>query len=170
MDGSIVSTALPSISLSLHATQYVRVTNACTFASTIFQPLTGWLVEIFGRKPLMLISSTLFGVSSGIAGAAGSLAVILIGRAIQGIDGGGVLLVTELIVSDVVPLSERPQILDMVMATSILGPVLGGIIVNHNAWRWIFWINSAPLRLRPCCVCSRCWDDALRNSAMQPNS
>ena len=145
MEGSIVVTALPNISRSLQTTEYVWVTNAYTFASTIFQPRTGWLAEIFGRKPLMLISIVLFGVGSGIAGAADSLAVILVGRLIQGIGGGGVPLVAELIVSDVVPLSERPQMLGMVMATSclglLLGPVLGGIIVSHTTWRWIFWIN-----------------------------
>lgn len=145
MEGSIVVTALPSISRSLHTTEYVWVTNAYTFASTIFQPLTGWLAEIFGRKPLMLISIVLFGVGSSIASAADSLAVILVARLIQGISGGGVPLVAELIVSDVVPLSERTQMLGMVMATSclglLLGQVLGGIIVNHTTWNWIFWIN-----------------------------
>ncbi|KAG2414577.1 hypothetical protein HFD88_003768 [Aspergillus terreus] len=146
MEGSIVVTALPSISRSLHTTEYVWVINAYTFASTVFQPLTGWLAQVFGRKPLLLINIVLFGVGSGISGAAPTLAVILVGRLIQGVGGGGIPLVAELIVSDMVPLPERPKMLGMVMATSclglLIGPVLGGVIVDHASWRWIFWINS----------------------------
>ncbi|KAL5364124.1 major facilitator superfamily domain-containing protein [Aspergillus floccosus] len=145
MEGSIVVTALPSISRSLHTTEYVWVINAYTFASTVFQPLTGWLAEIFGRKPLLLLSIVLFGVGSGISGAANSLAVIIVGRLIQGVGGGGIPLVAELIVSDMVPLPERPKMLGLVMATSCLGllvgPIIGGVIVDHVSWRWIFWIN-----------------------------
>lgn len=145
MEGSIVVTALPSISRALNTTEYVWIVNAYTFASTVFQPLTGWLAEIFGRKPLLLLNIVLFGVGSGVSGAAQSLAVILVGRLIQGIGGGGIPLVAELIVSDMVPLPERPKMLGIVMATSclglLIGPVVGGVIVNHIAWRWIFWIN-----------------------------
>lgn len=145
MEGSIVVTALPSISRSLNTTEYVWIVNAYTFASTVFQPLTGWLAEIFGRKPLLLLNIVLFGVGSGVSGAADSLAVMIVGRTIQGIGGGGIPLVAELIVSDMVPLPERPKMLGIVMATSclglLIGPVVGGVIVNHIAWRWIFWIN-----------------------------
>lgn len=145
MEGSIVATALPEISHSLHTTSYVWIINAYTFAATIFQPLTGWLAEVFGRKPLMLISILLVGVGSGIAGAADSLAVIIVGRLLQGIRGGGVPLVAELIISDMVPLQERSKMLGMVMATSclglLLGPIFSGIIVGNTTWKWIFWIN-----------------------------
>lgn len=145
MEGSIVATALPAISHSLHTTSYAWIINAYTFSATIFQPLMGWLAEVFGRKPLMLTSILLVGVGSGIAGAADSLAVIIVGRLLQGIGGGGVPLVAELIVSDMVPLQERPRMLGIVMATSclglLLGPILSGIIVSNTTWAWIFWIN-----------------------------
>lgn len=138
-------TALPTISRTLHTTEYAWIINAYTFASTVLQPLTGWLAEIFGRKPLMLASIVLFGVGSGIAGAASSLAVIIVGRCLQGIGGGGVPLVAELIISDMVPLQERSKFLGMVMATSclglLLGPVFGGLIVGNTTWKWIFWLN-----------------------------
>ncbi|GFF53836.1 uncharacterized transporter C3H1.06c [Aspergillus udagawae] len=145
MEGSIVVTALPNISRSLDTTQYVWVTNSYTLASTIFQPLVGWLAEIFGRKPIMLGSLVFFAVGSAVAGAAHSLATILVGRLIQGIGGGAIPLVAELVISDIVPLPQRPKMLGMVMATSclglLLGPVFGGVIVNHSTWRWIFWMN-----------------------------
>ncbi|EHK21964.1 uncharacterized protein TRIVIDRAFT_222581 [Trichoderma virens Gv29-8] len=140
-------------------------------------PLTGWLAEAFGRKPLMLACIVFFGVGSGIAGAAESgisatRAVpsswcwdpsatnepgcafrdwpsrgetIRRKLAIKGVGGGGVPLVAELIIRDMVPLPERPKMLGIVMATSylglVLGRVIGGVVVGYTTWKWIFWIN-----------------------------
>ncbi|KAJ5431643.1 Major facilitator superfamily domain general substrate transporter [Penicillium cf. griseofulvum] len=145
MEGSIVVTALPTIARDLHTTDYVWVVNCYTLASAIFQPLVGWLAEAFGRKPLMLGSIVVFAVGSAMAGAANSLGLILAGRLIQGIGGGAIPLIAELIISDLVPLEQRPQMLGMVMATSCLGlvfgPIIGGAIVDHSTWRWIFFLN-----------------------------
>jgi MFS family permease len=145
MEGSIVVTALPTIARDLHTTDYVWVTNCYTLASAIFQPLVGWLAEVLGRKPIMLGSIVVFAIGSAMAGAANSLGLILAGRLVQGIGGGAIPLMAELIISDQLPLQQRPQALGIVMATSCLGlvsgPILGGVIVNHNTWRWIFYLN-----------------------------
>ncbi|KAF4770816.1 hypothetical protein N7455_007078 [Penicillium solitum] len=147
MEGSIVVTALPTIARDLHTTDYVWVVNCYTLASAIFQPLVGWLAVAFGRKPLMLGSIVVLAVGSAMAGAANSLGLILAGRLIQGIGGGAIPLIAELIISDQLPLEQRPQILGMVMATSCLGlvfgPIIGGVIVDHSTWRWIFFLNLA---------------------------
>ncbi|PGH15377.1 hypothetical protein AJ80_05561 [Polytolypa hystricis UAMH7299] len=145
MEGSIVVTALPTISRALHTNQYAWIVNTYTFAATIFQPLTGWLADIAGRKSVMLGSIVLFAVGSAVAGAANNFVTIVVGRLIQGVGGGAVPLVAEIIISDMVELSERPKMLGMVMATSclglLLGPIFGGVIVDNTTWRWIFWLN-----------------------------
>ncbi|KAJ5474745.1 Major facilitator superfamily domaingeneral substrate transporter [Penicillium sp. IBT 31633x] len=100
---------------------------------------------MLGRKPIMLGSIVVFAAGSAMAGAAKSLGLILSGRLIQGIGGGAIPLMAELIISDQLPLQQRPQILGMVMATSCLGlvfrPIIGGAIVDHSTWRWIFYFN-----------------------------
>jgi MFS family permease len=102
----------------------------------IFQPLFGQVADIFGRRWLMISSVAVFIFGSGICGGASSSAMLIAGRTIQGIGGGGVNVLIELIICDLVPLRERGKFLGIVLSTftvgASVGPFLGGIIVENT--------------------------------------
>lgn len=113
----------------------LRVSSAC------FQPLFGQTANIFGRRWLMIGAVAFFVLGSGISGGAINSAMMVAGRAIQGIGGGGINVLIELIVSDLVPLRERGNFMAMIFAVfsigTSLGPFVGGALVQHSSWRWV---------------------------------
>jgi hypothetical protein len=145
LDGSIIAIALPDISSSLNTgDKYIYVANCFVFAQTVIQPGIAQLCNIFGRRWPMIITVCIFALGSGIAGGANSTATMIAGRTVQGLGSGGIMLMVELIVCDMVPLRERGTYLGMVLSTaalgSIVGPVVGGALVARD-WRWCFYIN-----------------------------
>lgn len=145
LDGSIIAIALPHISSTLNiGDKYVEVANCFVFAQTVVQPGIAQLCDIFGRRWPMIISVTIFALGSGIADGANGTATMIAGRTVQGLGSGGIMLLVELIVCDMVPLRERGKYLGIVLSTaaigSILGPVVGGAIADR-AWRWCFFLN-----------------------------
>ncbi|KAK8065229.1 hypothetical protein PG997_011976 [Apiospora hydei] len=146
VESTVVSTALPSIAGHLDAGEnYVWFVNAYFLTSTACLPLFGQLADIFGRRGLTLCIVAVFGVGSGICGGATSTAMLIGGRAVQGIGGGGVNLMVQMIVCDLVPLRDRGRFMGIILAVftvgTSLGPFLGGAIVEHTTWRWVFYIN-----------------------------
>lgn len=93
----------------------------------------------------MIASVSLFALGSGIAGGASNAATFISGRLVQGLGAGGMVMLIDLIVCDLLPLRERSQYLGAVLGAcavgTLIGPVLGGAIVTHATWRWAFWIN-----------------------------
>jgi MFS family permease len=145
LDGSIIAIALPQISTALSADdQYVAVANCFLLAQTVVQPAISQLCDIFGRRWPMIITVMIFALGSGIAGGAKSTTTMIAGRTVQGIGSGGIMLMVELIVCDLVPLKERGTYLGIVLSTSALGaiagPIVGGAIAEGD-WRWCFYIN-----------------------------
>ena len=102
-----VSTALPTIAHDLHASDFVWVGSAYSLSSTAILPMTGGLAQIFGRRPAMLSSIALFALGSGICGGATTMAMLIGGRTIQGLGGGGVQSLSAIILADMVTLRER---------------------------------------------------------------
>jgi len=116
-----------------------------TRSSTAFQPLYGQTANIFGRRSLLLFALVAFILGSGISGGADSMAMLIAGRTVQGIGGGGVTMLVDLVVCDLVPLRQRGSIMGLVfIAVTIgtaLGPFIGGVIVETTTWRWVFYLS-----------------------------
>ncbi|CAE6503123.1 unnamed protein product [Rhizoctonia solani] len=139
-----VSTALPTIVEALHGHDFAWVGSAYTLGSTAFMPMSGGLADIFGRRPIMLASLVIFAIGSAICGAAPNMSALIAGRTIQGIGGGGIITLTDIIVADLVSLAERGPYMGIVGAVwavaSAIGPPVGGAFAERN-WRWLFYIN-----------------------------
>ena len=145
LDGSIIAVALPEISAELASgDKYVWVANCFVLAQTVVQPTFAQICDIFGRRWPMILTTIIFAIGSGIAGAATDTNTLIAGRTVQGLGSGGIMLMVELIVCDLVPLKERGMYLGIVLSTAalgaILGPIVGGAIAERN-WRWCFYIN-----------------------------
>ncbi|KAJ7758938.1 iron permease, partial [Mycena maculata] len=145
LDLTGVATALPTITADLEGGNlFVWVGSAYALSSTAILPLSGRLADIFGRRPLMLASIFFFALGSALAGAAQNMHMMIAARTIQGIGGGGIINLCEIIVSDLVPLSERgiyQGILGLTWSfASGIGPPIGGALASTN-WRWLFYLN-----------------------------
>lgn len=96
--------------------------------STVFQPIIGSFSHIFGRKPLVFVSLALFGAGAIVAAVANNFTVVLVGRTIQGIGGGGVIVLAEIILTDMVPLRERGKWLSAINGMWSIGTVVGPLL------------------------------------------
>ena len=146
LDTTIVGTALPSIVGKLGGiTLYSWVFSAYLLTSTTTVPIYGKLADLFGRKPLFLFGSSVFLIGSIASGAAQSMEQLIIFRAIQGLGAGAVLPIVLTIIGDIFSLEERARVQGLFSGvwglSSIVGPALGGVIVDHFSWRWVFYIN-----------------------------
>jgi MFS family permease len=135
---------LASFSLLLVGGSILHVLTAAHMLP-VFQPSFGSLSDIFGRRPMVLAALALFLIGVLLAATANNFTMLLAGRGIQGIGGGGILALTEIIVTDLVPLRERGKwfgiIAGMWSVGSVTGPIIGGVFSQSVTWRWIFWIN-----------------------------
>ncbi|KAG0156866.1 hypothetical protein PDIDSM_4048 [Penicillium digitatum] len=146
LDTSIIATALPTIAAALHSeTLYVWTITSYLLASTAVQPLFGQMADIFGRRNLTILSVALFALGSGIAGGANNTAMMIGGRTVQGVGGGGINVMVEIVVCDLVSLRERGKYVGIIGSMwaigSVIGPIVGGALSQHATWRWIFYIN-----------------------------
>ncbi|GAA6035590.1 hypothetical protein JCM8097_004917 [Rhodosporidiobolus ruineniae] len=145
LDLTAVSTALPDIAAEFHTSDYSWVGSAYALTSTALIPWTGGLAAIFGRRPVMLGALVLFALGSALAGAAQNMSMMLAGRSIQGIGGGAILTMTEIVITDLVPLAERGAYFGIIGAVwalaSAIGPPIGGALASGGAWRWLFYLN-----------------------------
>lgn len=111
----------------------------------VWQPIFVAFSRNWGRRPLLLIALALFGVGSIICAVSRNFPTILAGRSIKGTGAGGILALTEIIITDMVPLRERGNFFALISIVwaigSVSGPIVGGALATRNAWRWIFYLN-----------------------------
>src|SRR6266487_915412 len=154
LDATIVGTALPSIVGKLGGIAiYSWVFSVYLLTSTTTVPIYGKLADLYGRKPLFLFGSTLFLLGSILCGAAQSMEQLIVFRAIQGLGAGAVLPIVLTIIGDIFELKERARVQGLFSGvwglSSVVGPALGGLIVDHFSWRWVFYIN-VPFGILSC--------------------
>jgi EmrB/QacA subfamily drug resistance transporter len=146
LDVTIVTTAVPTIAEHFHSSAgYTWIGSAYLLANAASTPSWGKISDIWGRKPIILCAATVFFVGSALAGASVSIGMLIAARAIQGMGGGGLIILANICIADLFSQRERGKyygIIGMVWAfASAVGPILGGVFTEKASWRWCFYVN-----------------------------
>lgn len=146
LDQTIVSTAIPSMTKDLHsAAGYTWIGAAYLLAMCAANPMWVRISDIWGRKPAVLGAVIVFTVGSIIAGASTTMPMLIAGRGVQGLAGGGIISLVSIIISDLFSMRHRALYISATALVWVLagttGPVIGGALSQYATWRWCFWIN-----------------------------
>lgn len=146
VEGTIVTMAMPTISKELQGFELISLAfSAYLLTSAISTPIYGKLADLYGRKNILSFGILLFLVGSALCGLSQSMVMLISCRAIQGLGAGAIFTVSYTIIGDVFPLEERSRIqggLSTVWGiASLVGPFLGGFLIDVLSWHWIFFIN-----------------------------
>jgi EmrB/QacA subfamily drug resistance transporter len=147
LDTTIVNVALRTLGHDLHSTiaqiQWVVTGYLLSLAAVI--PVTGWAARRYGAKRVYMTSLVLFTASSALCAVAGSTTTLVLFRMLQGVGGGMIMPVGQLIMAQVAGPKRMGRVMGIVampaMLAPILGPVLGGTILQNLHWSWIFLVN-----------------------------
>jgi EmrB/QacA subfamily drug resistance transporter len=159
LDQTIVATSLSTMAQDLNGWSLMSwVVSAYLVASTVTTPIYGRLSDLYGRRPILLISIALFVAASVLCALSQTMLELIGARVLQGVGGGGLRSVSQAAIADVVPPRERGRYqgyFSSVMAISnLLGPVLGGFFAHYLSWHWIFWVNI-PFGVLALVLCNR---------------
>src|SRR5438067_3091144 len=153
LDSSVVSTAMPTVIGQIGGIHlYAWVFSAYLLTSTVTVPIYGKLADLFGRKPVFMLSTVVFLVGSMLCGQSQTMEQLIAFRLLQGLGAGGMLPITQTILGDLFPLEQRARITGLFSTvwgvSGLLGPGVGGFLTEHVSWRWVFYVNF------PLCVLS----------------
>ncbi|MPZ74528.1 MAG: DHA2 family efflux MFS transporter permease subunit [Nitriliruptorales bacterium] len=146
LDQTIVATALPTIVTDLGGLNHLSwVVTAYLLGVTVTTPLYGKIGDQFGRKPIFLAAIGIFLVGSLLSGTSNSMAQLIAWRAVQGVGGGGLMVLAQAIIADVVSPRQRARYQGYFGAVfggaSVAGPLIGGFFTDHLSWRYVFYVN-----------------------------
>ena len=158
IDQTIVATALPAMAGELHGIQYMSwAVAAYLLTSTASTPIYGKLSDLYGRRLLFISAIGIFLLGSIICGAALNMSMLIGGRAVQGLGGGGLITLSQTIMADMVPPRERGRyqayFSGVYTVSTLGGPILGGLLVDIASWRWVSWINI-PIAIAGLVICN----------------
>src|SRR5437764_7114523 len=147
LDTTIVNVALDTLGRELHSSianiQWVATGYLLSLAAVI--PVTGWAARRFGAKQVYVLSLVLFTAGSALCGLANSSTELIVFRVIQGIGGGMILPIGQLMMAEAAGPKRMGRVMSIVaipaMLAPILGPTIGGLILDNASWRWIFYVN-----------------------------
>jgi EmrB/QacA subfamily drug resistance transporter len=174
MEATVIATAMPTIVGHLGGLEiYSWVFSAYMLASTTTVPVFGKLSDIYGRRPVYAIAMAFFLVGSFLCGQADTMLQLVLFRAIQGLGAGGLLPLAFTIIGDLFTFEQRAKMQGLFSGvwgvSSVVGPLLGGFLVDQVSWRWVFFINILPGLIAVTLVWLA-WQDLARDKKAGPPS
>jgi EmrB/QacA subfamily drug resistance transporter len=146
VDQTILATATPSIVRdlgSLHLSSWIAIGYLLATVASV--PIYGWLGDRYGRRNILYWALTVFCLGSIVGALAQSMPHMVIGRVIQGLGGGGLMSLSQALIGELIPPRQRAKyqgyFASMFACASIGGPIIGGFVVTHYSWQWLFWAN-----------------------------
>ncbi|PWY80841.1 hypothetical protein BO94DRAFT_625966 [Aspergillus sclerotioniger CBS 115572] len=146
LDQTIISTTIPTITKSLNsAAGYTWIGASYLLAICAANPIWIRISDIWGRKPALLSTIVIFAIGSLLAATSRTMAMLIAGRAVQGLSGGGLMALVNIVISDLFSMRHRALYISATALVWVLagttGPVIGGALAEFVGWRWCFWIN-----------------------------
>ncbi len=146
IDQTLLATATPIMVRDLGNIQlssWIAIGYMLAGAASV--PVYGWLGDQYGRKKMLMMALVIFGLGSVMCALAGSMNGLVFGRIIQGLGSGGLMSLSQALISEFVPPRQRARFqgyfASLFALSSICGPVLGGVVVTYLTWHWLFWFN-----------------------------